>query len=140
MAELIAVPTLKPFAAWTAADWARIRRDWAAWWAGELDRPMVIVQALDDPRFSLASWNAHLTALPLSAPAGQIFDGLAPQLAAFHYGGDAFPKWHVNSGPGVLAAFLGSPVVWMTPFIIAAVACLLGAVIMVLTNAPKRFG
>ena len=38
------------------------------------------------------------------------------------------------------AAVGDSPVVWMTPFIIAAVACLLGAVIMVLTNAPKRFG
>ena len=31
----------------------------------------------------------------------------------------------------------GSPVVWMTPFIIAGVACLLGALIMQLTNPPQ---
>lgn len=35
------------------------------------------------------------------------------------------------------AAVGGSPIAWMTPFIIAGVACLLGALIMVLTNAAK---
>jgi len=30
------------------------------------------------------------------------------------------------------------PIVWMTPFIIAGVACLLGAVIMALTKRPSR--
>ena len=35
------------------------------------------------------------------------------------------------------AAAGGSPVLWMTPFIIAGVACLAGALIMLLTNAPK---
>jgi MFS family permease len=34
----------------------------------------------------------------------------------------------------------GSPIAWMTPFIIAGVACLLGALIMLLTNPPKRSG
>ncbi len=32
----------------------------------------------------------------------------------------------------------GDPGVWMTPFIIAGVACLVGAVIMALTRAPRR--
>jgi MFS family permease len=35
------------------------------------------------------------------------------------------------------AAAGGSPVVWMTPFIIAGVACLAGALIMGLTRAPQ---
>jgi MFS family permease len=35
------------------------------------------------------------------------------------------------------AAVGGTPVVWMAPFIIAGVACLAGALIMLLTNAPK---
>lgn len=35
------------------------------------------------------------------------------------------------------AAAGASPAVWMTPFIIAGVACLAGALIMLLTNAPK---
>ena len=30
------------------------------------------------------------------------------------------------------------PQVWMTPFIIAGVVCLLGSVIMAFTNRPKR--
>ncbi|MGK2925788.1 MAG: L-lactate MFS transporter [Lysobacterales bacterium] len=38
------------------------------------------------------------------------------------------------------AAVGGSPIAWMTPFIIAGVACLLGALIMLLTNPPERSG
>jgi hypothetical protein len=33
-------------------DWERIERDWSAWWAGELERPMVMLQNVQ--RFSLA--------------------------------------------------------------------------------------
>lgn len=36
------------------------------------------------------------------------------------------------------AADGGSPIVWMAPFIIAGVACLIGAVIMVFTHPPKK--
>jgi len=28
----------------TAEDWARIERDWTAWWAGALDRPLVMIE------------------------------------------------------------------------------------------------
>jgi MFS family permease len=35
------------------------------------------------------------------------------------------------------AAAGGSPIAWMAPFIIAGVACLVGAIIMLLTKAPK---
>ena len=34
------------------------------------------------------------------------------------------------------AAESGSPIAWMTPFIIAGVACLLGALVMLFTDAP----
>jgi hypothetical protein len=34
------------------------------------------------------------------------------------------------------AAEGGSPIAWMTPFIIAGVACLLGALLMLFTRAP----
>ncbi len=33
----------------TPDDWQRIRRDWSAWWAGELDRPMVVLTGWDPP-------------------------------------------------------------------------------------------
>lgn len=47
---------------------------------------------------------------------------LGPQLAG----------WFKDSASGS-----GAPVVWMTPFIIAGVACLIGAIIMKTTNPPK---
>lgn len=47
---------------------------------------------------------------------------LGPQLAG----------WFKDSATGS-----GAPIVWMTPFIIAGVACLLGALLMKLTKAPK---
>ena len=28
-------------------DWERIRRDWTAWWNHDIDRPMVVVNALE---------------------------------------------------------------------------------------------
>ena len=28
----------------TEQDWERIELDWTAWWAGELDRPIVVVE------------------------------------------------------------------------------------------------
>jgi OFA family oxalate/formate antiporter-like MFS transporter len=48
---------------------------------------------------------------------------LGPQLAG----------WFKDSAAGS-----GAPIVWMTPFIIAGVACILGAVIMKMTNPPKN--
>ena len=39
------------------------------------------------------------------------------------------------------AASMGaSPQVWMTPFMIAGVACLIGALIMIFTKEPSRSG
>ncbi|GAJ21038.1 unnamed protein product, partial [marine sediment metagenome] len=31
----------------TEEDWEHIERDWTAWWAGELDRPMVVLPTMD---------------------------------------------------------------------------------------------
>ena len=47
---------------------------------------------------------------------------LGPQLAG----------WFKDSAAGS-----GAPIVWMTPFIIAGVACIVGAIIMKFTNPPK---
>jgi 5-methyltetrahydrofolate--homocysteine methyltransferase len=90
--------------------WERVERNWTAWWQGETDRPMVILEAMTDPRFSLCTWSQHLTTYPLSQPAEEIVDALDPQFAALDLYADAFPKWFPNFGPGVVAAFLGSPV------------------------------
>ena len=30
-------------------DWARLEEAWAAWWAGELERPLVMIEDLEPP-------------------------------------------------------------------------------------------
>ena len=42
----------------TAEDWARTERDWTAWWAGELDRPLVVINDFVPPEKPLPQ--AHL--------------------------------------------------------------------------------
>ena len=94
----------------TAADWERTARNWTAWWRGEIDRPMIVIEAMSDPRFSIETWTEHLTRYPFDVPPEQITARLASQLERLWLFADAFPKWFPNFGPGVIAACLGSPV------------------------------
>ncbi len=100
---------MKTYQEFTAADWERIRRDWSAWWTGELDRPLVHVVTYD-PGVTGGASDGHLTRFPLEMPAGQVLDQCEPLLAATHYHGDAFPHWWPNLGAGIMAGFLGSGV------------------------------
>ncbi len=93
----------------TEADWQRIARDWTAWWAGELDRPMVVVEVVDP---GLDADESQLTRWGLDTPIDDVIDNGQRILEATTWLGDAYPKWWVNFGPGVLAAFLGSQVTW----------------------------
>jgi 5-methyltetrahydrofolate--homocysteine methyltransferase len=90
-------------------DWQRISRDWNAWWAGELERPLVSLEIIDPvpgADFSqFSKWG-------LDTPIDAIIDNWQRIFEATHWLGDAFPKWWVNFGPGTTAAFLGSPVSW----------------------------
>jgi 5-methyltetrahydrofolate--homocysteine methyltransferase len=104
----------------TEEDWARIRRDWSAWWAGELDRPLVMIEQLDRTR----SWDDGLPPpyrLPLDWPADRVLDFYEERLPYVRYYGDAWPKWWPNYGPGIAAGFLGCHVrpaddtVWFEP-------------------------
>jgi hypothetical protein len=29
------------------SDWERIERDWSTWWAGELERPLVVLECVE---------------------------------------------------------------------------------------------
>lgn len=119
---------MKSYLQFDAGDWARIERDWTAWWRGELARPLVVIEAMTDRRYSLLSWNDHIARFPATWSADEVIDYFTPQLAALRYGGDAFPKWWPNFGPGVVAAFLGSPVdastdtTWFHPLGVASLA------------------
>lgn len=101
-------------------DWDRIGRDWSAWWAGELDRPMVIIEQLDPER----PWDGAIPPpyrLPQDWPAEKVVDYYEQRLSHVRYFADAWPKWWPNWGPGIAAGFLGCHVrpdentVWFEP-------------------------
>jgi len=106
----------------TTQDWERIEQDNMAWWAGELDHPLVYLAATE-PLPPPARFD-FLTNYPLSMSVEEIVDHYEQAIAATHYYGDAFPWWWINFGPGMAAGFLGARVnsvaepsetVWFTP-------------------------
>jgi hypothetical protein len=90
-------------------DWVRIERDWNAWWAGELQRPLVVLEVVDP--VPGADWS-QLSKYGLDTPVDAVIDNWQRILEATHFLGDSYPKWWVNFGPGTMAAFLGSRVSW----------------------------
>lgn len=88
-------------------DWERVERDTMAWWAGELDRPLVYL-ALPDP--SVPAPLGYMSNYPLEMPAEQVVEVYARYLAGVRFYGDAFPWLWVNFGPGIVAGFLGAEV------------------------------
>ena len=99
----------------TEKDWGRIEQDWAAWWAGELERPLVIIETID--QFDI--WASDF---PLETPVDEVLDHFQARLEAARFYGDAWPKWWPNFGPGIVAGFLGAQVhcvpgtVWFSPY------------------------
>ncbi|MBW2092949.1 MAG: hypothetical protein JRI34_12610 [Deltaproteobacteria bacterium] len=92
----------------TEEDWERIESDWTAWWEGELDRPMVIIETMNllftgDPSMFSREFL-------LEKPVDEVLDHYQKLMENIRYFGDAWPKLFVNHGPGIAAAFLGSDV------------------------------
>lgn len=100
--------TRHPRIRFTASDWERIGRDWNAWWAGELDRPLVVIETCDP----VEADTSQLSKFGPDGPVDDLIDNWQNVLEATHWLGDAYPKWWVNFGPGAMAAFLGSRVSW----------------------------
>lgn len=125
------MPTLN----FTERDWDRIEHDTMAWWAGELDRPLIWLSTTDPLSVEeqggyFSKSESGLTAqdmmsnYPLDMPVEQVIERYDAFFAATHYYADAFPWWFVNFGPGIVAGFLGANVhsvsgppetVWFTP-------------------------
>ena len=109
-------------AQFTDEDWARAERDWSAWWAGELDRPLVWIEGRVPPADGpLPEAPSFAPNLPMDMPAEEVVARYAAHLACRRFHGDAVPKWWPNWGPGVGASFLGAPLrtapdtVWFEP-------------------------
>jgi 5-methyltetrahydrofolate--homocysteine methyltransferase len=106
----------------TQEDWEAMTANWTAWWAGELDRPLVIMEGSQSstgqrlpevPRFTCG--------FPRGTSVEEMLDLYEAQLAAKRFYGDAWPAWQPNYGPGIVAGFLGAEVhctkdtVWFGP-------------------------
>jgi len=107
----------------TDEDWARVERDFMAWWEGELQRPLVYLSTMEPTIQAPYPWS-YLTNFPIDMPVDQVIDQYAPFIEATHFYADAFPWWFINFGPGMVAGFLGSRVnsvtepsetVWFSP-------------------------
>jgi hypothetical protein len=106
----------------SAEDWERHRQTWAAWWAGELERPLVIIEGVaPDPRKPLPEVHDFISNYPLDMPAAEVVALYQAHLEARRFYGDAWPRWWLNFGPGIVAGFLGARVnsvpetVWFEP-------------------------
>ena len=106
----------------TQRDWECLEQNWSAWWAGELDRPLVMIEGVDSAATAMAEQTQHFTSnLSLDMPADEVLDHYRPYLEAKRFYGDAWPKWYPNFGPGIMAGFLGAQVhrapdtVWFEP-------------------------
>ncbi len=104
----------------TEADWERVERDWAAWWAHELERPLFWI-AERVPTEDLPPLQHFHSNYPLEMPAEDVIDIVDQHMDAVRWYGDAMPKWWPNFGPGIQAGFTGAKVnsvpetVWFTP-------------------------
>jgi len=79
-----------------------------AWWAGELERPLVWLSATDPLQQDIPY--RYLSNYPLDMPVEELVDLYEPALAATRFYGDAFPYLWINFGPGIMAGFVGSDV------------------------------
>jgi hypothetical protein len=91
--------------------WDRIKRDYGAWWAGDLGRPLFNIglggidpgrPEPDVPDYPFASF------YDLDLPPSAIIDRWDYNLSHTKYVADGFPSAWPNFGAGVVSAFLGA--------------------------------
>jgi hypothetical protein len=102
--------------------WESTIENWSAWWAGELERALVVLECTEPqdqatPHYASTFLSNH----DPETPPDELLDLFIPRLQATHYLGDAFPRFWPNFGPGIVAAFAGADVhagrdtTWFSP-------------------------
>jgi hypothetical protein len=95
-------------------DWARVEADWSAWWAGELERPLVMIEEVESSHGieipNILDLGCPASTFPLDMPADEVLNYYQARLEAKRYYGDAWPKFVPWFGPGIVAGFLGARV------------------------------
>ncbi|MCS6907376.1 MAG: hypothetical protein RML93_05770 [Anaerolineales bacterium] len=103
--------------AWSTFDerrWTTLFETWEAWWNHSLDRPVVIYEGYlpgyreTHPQAPPQPSRFFLGDFPLDTPPEQLLQKFEEHLQAAFFVGDAFPRFWINLGPGVLAAALGA--------------------------------
>ncbi len=94
--------------------WPEVQQSWQDWWDGRLDRPLVMYETYQ-PGWKARNPNAperptwtYAGKFALDMPVDSVLDHYQAALEAALFFGDSIPKYYVNFGPGVLAAFLGA--------------------------------
>jgi len=106
--------------------WDKIKKDYEAWWNGELDRPLIhdVRRNVVDPSVPKPSTPllSQQTVTDLSIPAKDLIERWDYELSTYEFVADAFPHLNLDCfGPGVVAAFCGATLdnsagsVWFHP-------------------------
>ena len=104
------------------SDLLRVKKEWIDWWDGTIEHPFFGIEAIDDSAAGTPFYYNEVTCVETNElSAEQILDGIEQFGEGIHWFGGAFPKFWPNYGPGLMAAFLGSPLhirpdtVWFDP-------------------------
>jgi hypothetical protein len=90
-------------------DWARVQGAWDAWWAGELERPLLMIEDVEpSAEIDILNLGPPASSFPLDMPVDELLDYYQVRLEAKCFYGDAWPRWWPNFGPGIVAGFLGA--------------------------------
>lgn len=96
-------------------DWERLERDWSAWWAGALHRPLVMIEDFVHPGGDFPEYDFWEDLVPyqypLEVPVDTIIDRFTVQMESLRFYGDAWPRWWPNFGPGIAVGFVGARVI-----------------------------
>lgn len=90
--------------------WKQTRENYRAWWAGELDRPLIAMRVSGrepEMREPETPFKVVTSNYPDDLPPEKVVDAWQYKLEQQYFLGDAFPTIWPNFGPGCLAAFIG---------------------------------
>jgi hypothetical protein len=89
--------------------WELVAQTWSAWWAGELDRALVVLECIEPQNEAAPHYaSTFLGNYDIDIPAEELLDLFVPRLNATHYLGDAYPRFWPNFGPGIVATCAGA--------------------------------
>jgi hypothetical protein len=88
--------------------WESITQNWSAWWAGELNRALVVLECVEPNNEAAPHYaSTFLGIYGLDTSIDELLDLFVPRLEAIYYLGDAFPRFWPNYGPGIIATHAG---------------------------------